>query len=85
MCAAGTLQKFTLNIHVTLEFFMVVPDFFVKFVILWPIAARFVWLKLGAMRSIAYCIAFWCVYALSGYETKESSTHQSAKISKICL
>ena len=45
------LPKITLNIHVTLDFLMVVSDFFVKFVILCPIAARFVrlvWLKLGA-------------------------------------
>ena len=29
---------------------MVVSDFFVKFVILWPIPASFVWLKLGTTR-----------------------------------
>ena len=48
VCTAGTFQKIALNVHVTLEFFMVVSEFFVKFVILWPIATRFVWLKVGA-------------------------------------
>ena len=38
-----------------------------------------------SIMHILYCITFLCVYALSGYETKESSTHRSAEISKICL
>ena len=54
---SGHTPKFTLNIHVTLEFFMVVSEFFVKFVILWPIAARFVWLnlKVGATGCNSLC------------------------------
>jgi len=58
VCAQGECaqwvcsKKFCLNIDIIIDFFMIVSDFFEQSLILWPIPASFVWLKVGAMRCI---------------------------------
>ena len=47
-------KKFCLNIDIMIEFLMIVSEFLEQAVILRPIAANFVWLKVGATRCISH-------------------------------
>jgi len=62
------VEKNCLNIDIIIKIFMIVSEFFEQSLILWPIAASFVWLKVGA----TYCIQIFNYNPLQPLLAKKS-------------